>query len=174
MTGIEREGGVQGEEDHDRGGEDHPVVVIEVETPVDQLHVAETDREETGRQAVAVSEGDAEPRQADHQEMEVHPRLGPDPHPFEAGIGEVIRRLDQERLDPTPGEEPDDEDHADDPEPDAEQGSGGGTHLFGRPRPDRGGRDHPVSPSVSEKPRVMSNSETTSDSNSVLSSAMSS
>ena len=148
--------------------------MIEVETPVDQLHVAKTQGEQAGRQAVAVSEGDAERGQADHQEVDVHPRLGPHLHPFEAGIGEVIRRLDQESLDPAPGEEPDDENQADDPETDAEQGTGGGTHLFGRPRPDRGGRDHPVSPSVSEKPRVMSNSETTSDSKSVLSSAMSS
>ncbi len=114
---------MQGEERHDRRGEDYPVVMVEVETPVDQLDVAETDREKTSRHPIAVSQGDAERGQADHEEVNLHPWLGPGPDPFESGVREVIGRLDEQGLDPPSSKEPDDEDHADDAEPGAEKGT---------------------------------------------------
>ncbi len=159
---------MKGERDHDRGGKHHPVIVVQVQGSVDQLDICQGQGEDRSGHPVVVTEGDGQRRDPDDREVEVHPRRRPRGHPLESRVVVVEPRVHEKGVDPAVEEEPQHQHHTHHPEPDPEHRAGSSTDRSGG----RGGeRDHPVSPSVSEKPRVMSSSDTTSASNRVRSSA---
>ncbi len=169
--GVERPHPVQREEHHQGGGQRHPVVVVEVEGAVDQLDPGEEHGVDRHAPPVAPAEGDAQRRQPHDGEVQVHPSARPRSHPTEPGVGEVERRVDEQLVDPSVGGVAQCAQQGDRPEGDPEHRSRGGADRGGgtvdpatvRLHPGGGaGRRHPLSPSVSLKPTVMSSSDATS------------
>ena len=122
QKGIKGGGARHRQEDHDETEQADQVVVVEVGRLVNELDIGEEQKEGGDGQPIAVPQRDAKAGQAEHAEVQVHPPRGPRLHPSEAGIGEVVGRLDVHIGDPTVGDEPHHRGETDEAEDDAKGG----------------------------------------------------
>ena len=94
--------------------------MVQIGGLVQEFYVGESEKEQQGAQAVAVSGGNAKSQQAEGGKVGVHPPARPRLDPAKAEVGEVVGRLDVQFADPAVGKEPGHYEHAHQPEHDAE------------------------------------------------------
>ena len=121
-AGVDRPGRRHRQEHHQRAGERHEPVVVEVDGRLDQLQPREREPERDDRDAVPAADHDAEGGHRHDAHQQVDAPLRWHRHPLEPRVPQVDRRRHEQGVDPAPGDEPHRAEQPDRPEGDAHDG----------------------------------------------------
>ena len=90
--GVQGVDPVQRHEHHQQQHQAHPVVVVEVRHPVDQLDIREPQKKQHNADPIKQAGRDRQSQQTQADEVHIHAPLRPRPYPAKAQIAEVVFR----------------------------------------------------------------------------------